>query len=139
MGLIVGLCLLLAGGFLYLRGEVHATGLTAHGEHRFDDAMPMLKAAAVMGVSEAAGLVGVMYLFGQGTHADGARAEWWLLRASNAGVTSAQTLLGTMYAKGLGVAIDLTKARTWLQRASTGGDPEATFLLRTMTSSKPQT
>ncbi|MGH8736358.1 MAG: tetratricopeptide repeat protein [Burkholderiales bacterium] len=80
----------------------------------------------------ACGLLGTMYLFGQGVHRDGGKAEYWLTKSAERGFVSSQSLLGTMYATGLGVANNPDKATLWLTKAASQGDEKARALLESL-------
>lgn len=122
---------LVAAG-VFVRAAAHERGLKAHGEARYGDALPLLQIAAHLGARDAAALVGVIYLFGQGTKPDGPRAESWLLRAAEADLVDAQTILGTMYANGVLIPRNASRARFWLEKAAAAGDKGAEQLLRSL-------
>lgn len=110
--------------------EAYPYALDAHKRGAYSSALPIVWGNVLFADPGAAGLLGVMYLFGQGVERNGVRAEYWLGKAAEAGVIEAQSLLGTMYATGQGVPRNPERARYWLTRASAGGDREATQLLK---------
>lgn len=107
-------------------------GLNHYQEKRYDQAFPLVREAAEAGNANARAVLGVMYLYGRGTPADGAQAERWLLAAADEGVVDAQSVLGLMYGTGAGVARNETEARRWLERAAAAGDAPARLFLERM-------
>jgi TPR repeat protein len=66
--------------------------------------------------------VGMMFLNGEGTARDPARAYEWVARAANNGAVQGMLSRAVMLARGEGVAQDASAARQWyLQAAETGG------------------
>lgn len=107
----------------------YAYALEAHRSGNYSTALPIVYGNALIGDSAACGLLGTMYLFGQGVEKNGGQAEYWLGKAANHELVEAQSLLGLMYATGQGVPRDRDKAIAWLAKAAAGGDTHATALL----------
>ncbi len=108
----------------------YSYALEAHSLGEYSKAFPIFYGNALFEDAGACGLVGTMYLLGQGVERDGVSAEYWLLKAARKGSVISQSMLGTMYATGKGVPKDDRKARLWLFRAAAGGDETASFALR---------
>ena len=108
----------------------YSYALYAHAKGDFAIALPIVYANALLNDFPACGLLGTMYLFGQGVSRNGREAEYWLNKAANGDSVQAQSLLGIMYATGQGVAVDRGKAQMWLTKAAAAGDVEATAMLR---------
>src|SRR5579862_732069 len=109
--------------------ESYEYALHAHAKRDFAAALPFVYANAFLNDSAACGLLGTMYLFGQGVEKDGPQAEYWLTKAANGNSVDAESLLGEMYATGQGVPIDGDKAKAWLTKAAAAGDVHAQALL----------
>ena len=91
-------------------------GLTQEGQ------VEACRRAAEQGNLGAMGLLGNMYLMGQGVPQDYAAATGWYRRAAEKGLAPAMTLLGDMYLMGQGVPQDYAAATGWYRRAAEHGD-----------------
>jgi len=87
---------------------------------------------AEAGNPEAEFNLGLVYLQGDGTPKDAAKAAAWLEKSALQGYAEAQFRLGRMYARGEGVPTDLAKAFGWIERAAGQGHAEAQFELAGM-------
>jgi TPR repeat protein len=123
------ICLMvIAGRFALLSSYGYA--LDAHSRGDFARAVPIVYGNALFDDPGACGLLGTMYLLGQGVQRNGTSAEYWLLKAASNGSVVSQSVLGTMYATGRGVSQDIGKAQFWFFRAASGGDRDAALALR---------
>ncbi len=82
-------------------------------------------AAAKTGDSRAQYIVGMMYLFGQGTPRDVPRAVQWLEQSAGARVPQALVALAALSDVGLGVPLDIARADQLRQQAASAGNPTA--------------
>jgi TPR repeat protein len=87
---------------------------------------------AEAGNPEAEFNLGLVYLQGDGTPKDAAKAAAWLEKSALQGYAEAQFRLGRMYARGEGVPADPAKAFAWTERAAGQGHAEAQFDLAGM-------
>ena len=96
---------------------------------RFVEAAPWLRKASDKGVVAATGMLGWLYLSGNGVERDVGRAETMIRRAAEADTPTAQFLLGVMYLEGTGVPQNCVLARDWLARSAKRENPSAIDLL----------
>ena len=87
---------------------------------------------AEAGKPEAEFNLGLVYLQGDGTPKDAARAASWFEKSARQGYAEAQFRLGRMYARGEGVRTDPAKAFGWIEKAADQGHAEAQFDLAGM-------
>jgi len=87
---------------------------------------------AEAGNPEAEFNLGLVYLQGDGTRKDAAKAAAWFERSALQGYAEAQFRLGRMYARGEGVSTDPAKSFGWIERAAGQGYAEAQFDLAGM-------
>jgi TPR repeat protein len=87
---------------------------------------------AEAGNPEAEFHLGFVYLQGDGTPRDVAKAAAWLEKSALHGYAEAQFRLGRMYARGEGVPKDAAKAVAWMGKAAAQGHAEAQFDLAGM-------
>lgn len=81
-----------------------------------------LLAKAKAGSPQAALLLGLKYLDGDGIAANDAEAVHWLTSAAQMGEALAQYRLGTLYERGRGVAADPRQAFFWYKQAAVSGN-----------------
>jgi TPR repeat protein len=122
-------CLALVAGRFSLYFS-YSAALEDHSRGDYAKALPIVYGNAIFENAGACGLLGTMYLFGQGVPKNGARAEYWLKKAAGNGSVDSQLVLGTMYASGKDVPRDIGKAQIWLSKAASSGDIEAGLVLR---------
>jgi TPR repeat protein len=122
-------CLLVASGRLTL-SMTYSYALEAHSVGDYATALPIVYGNAIFDDSGACGLLGTMYLLGQGVERNGSNAEYWLLKAAANGSVASQSVLGTMYATGKGVPRNDGKAQVWFSKAAAAGDISAVYALR---------
>ncbi len=82
-------------------------------------------AAAKAGNAGAQYMVGMMYLFGQGTPRDMPRAVKWLEQSADAKLPQALVALAGLSDVGLGVPLDVARADKLRQEAALAGNPTA--------------
>jgi uncharacterized protein len=70
-------------------------------------------------------VVGMMYLFGQGTRANPAEGARWIQSSAGSGMPQAQVALATLHDIGHGVPLDADKATQLRQQAATAGNSTA--------------
>jgi|GEM_PF-1160300 len=97
------------------------------GAENYEAAFPLLKRAADAGSLEAAGLVGIAYLTGEGTPPEPEHGAELLRDAAGKGDLRSMRALAAAYQNGYGVKRrDLHWAKFWLRKAAVeGGDAEA--------------
>ena len=76
---------------------------------------------AEQGDANAQGLLGIMYIQGQGVRQDYVQARQWFAKAAEQGNAEAQSLLGMMYEEGLGVRQDYAQAKEFFGKACDEG------------------
>ncbi len=104
-------------GVQYHRGEYFAKNL--------DRAVKLWKIAVTHGHKEAAYLLGMFYLTGEGSKPE--EGVEWLIVASTLGHCQANTRLGFCYANGFGVTQDKELSAKYWKMASDLGDVEAQY------------
>jgi TPR repeat protein len=110
--------------------QAYDEALSLHVAGEFKLAYPLMREAAELGNENAMGLLGSMYLLGQGIKEDGVQAERWLTKSIEGGYEDAISVLGMAYATGkAGVKIDFDKAIPMLTQASDRGDERAARML----------
>jgi TPR repeat protein len=87
---------------------------------------------AEAGNPEAEFNLGLVYLHGDGTPKDPAKAAAWFEKSAIHGYAEAQFRLGRMYARGEGVPTDPAKALGWIEKAAGQGHAQAQFDLAGM-------
>ena len=95
----------------------------------FNSAYDNYLIAAQLGNPVAQGMLGQMYIRGEGVNRDSIQAAEWYEKAAEQGLASAQYCLATMYSNGEGVTNDKTKAIEWYKEAAEQGHAEAQFEL----------
>ena len=76
--------------------------------------------------------VGNMYLKGQGTAIDEAKAFKWIRKSAESGYLKAEFKLGFMYLQGLGIKKNNEKAENWLRKAANKDYAPAQYYLALM-------
>lgn len=122
-------CLVVVFGRVALSAS-YLYALEAHSAGDYSRALPIVYGSALFEDSGACGLLGTMYLFGQGVERSGRSAEYWLKKAASGGSVTSQSVLGMMYATGKGVTRNEGKAQVWFIRAAAAGDANALSALR---------
>jgi TPR repeat protein len=87
----------------------------------FADALKAAKA----GDKNSQYIVGMMYLFGQGTKQNIPEGARWIETSARAGVPQAQVALAALYDVGQGVPLDAARATQLRQQAAKAGNPTA--------------
>jgi hypothetical protein len=105
------------------------SGLDAHARGDYAAAHAEWLPLAQAGDASAQANLGVMYLRGQGTPTDEAKAMRWLRLAADQGNAIAQDNLGQMYYLGQGTPKDLEAAARWIKAAADQDDPSAQLRL----------
>ncbi|GEM_PF-1737182 len=113
-------------------GEAFQRGLEYYQRREFEQALPWLAQAAKADHVQAQGLLGSMYLVGQGSAKDVLMGLHWLTQAAQRGHLEAQSLLGAVYLVGQDVPPDVTKAVRWLNSAANSGLADAQYVLGTL-------
>jgi len=90
-------------------------GLGMHENHPL--AFKYMKAAAEAGLGIAQHGLGFMYLEGECTVKDPAKAVYWLTKAAEQGLAGSQTTLAMLYEEGRGVEKDPEMAAKWYRMA----------------------
>lgn len=88
-------------------------------------AFPLALQLAQSGNVSAEGLVGALYLSGNGTQQNFDRARYWLSKAASAGDARSANNLGYMYLNGEGVPQDVKTGMEWTRLAAERGDAAA--------------
>ena len=78
-------------------------GIAAYASGDYATALRELEPLAEQGVAGAQGMLGLIYLEGQGVLRNYAEAAKWFRKAAEQGVAGAQTELGVIYDEGLGI------------------------------------
>ena len=98
-------------------------------QQRYGEAARWLRKASDKSIFAATGMLGWLYLSGNGVEQDIVRAEKLIRRAAEAKTSTAQFLLGAMYLEGRGVPQDCALARDWLERSAKQDNARAINLL----------
>lgn len=98
----------------------------------FDQAFQWYKKAADLGVAEAQGQLGAMYVSGTGIEQNFEEGIKWLEKAAASGDANAQGQLGAMFLKGSFVTKDYQRAFELINQASEKGNLQAQYLLGCM-------
>ena len=109
---ILSLCSIVA------RADVLEDAIEAHYKGNHAQALELLHPLAEEGNVIAQGLLGQMYLRGEGVNQDYQQALKWCRLAAEQGDVYSQGKLGGMYGAGLGVVQDNKEAVKWLQLAA---------------------
>lgn len=107
-------------GQQHLRRGIEASTRGDHGE-----ALTSLSKAAELGIAEAHGRLGFMYLNGQGVARDVGEALRRFRLAAAGGDPIAENQLGYMYQNGTGVVADAVEAIRWYRKAAATGNAVA--------------
>ena len=111
--------------------------LALHAAKKYKEAVPLMRQAAELGNPNAMGILGSMYLLGQGVPENGAIALEWLEKAVSAGGVGSSSVLGMALATGkAGVKPDITRARELLTKAAQDGDAQSAEMLGMMDARK---
>src|SRR4051812_35825644 len=84
---------LAAIGGRFALSATYSYALEAHSLGEYSKAFPIIYGNALFEDAGACGLVGTMYLLGQGVERDGISAEYWLLKAARKGSVTSQSVL----------------------------------------------
>ena len=109
--------------------ERYQEGMAALHDHRFEEALKLLRPLAEQNYPRALLALGRLYASGTGTYRDEAKAIDYFRRAAERNHAEAQYALGTMYADGRGVEKNPATAAEWYRRAAEAGLPEAAMSL----------
>ena len=107
--------------FLYsniIKADTLEEGIAEHNKGNHAHALKLLKPIAEKGDVIAQGLLGQMYLRGQGVTKDYQQAFKWNQLAAKQGNVNAQANLGLMYGHGKGVKQDYHQAVKWYRLAA---------------------
>ncbi|PWZ00052.1 hypothetical protein BCV70DRAFT_200223 [Testicularia cyperi] len=106
-------------------GRGGPTGWTAKEGDRGEDVRNKVDDALATQAGMAAGIVGRMYLRGEGVAQDFARAWVWFSRGQDTGDAASYNGVGVMLRDGLGVKRDVSKAVSYFEAAAKAGHGEA--------------
>jgi TPR repeat protein len=104
------------------RADILEDAIDAHYKGNHAQALELLSPIAEEGNAIAQGLLGQMYLRGEGVNQDYQQAVKWFLLAAEQWDAYSQGKLGGMYDAGLGVVQDNKEAVKWLQLAAEQGE-----------------
>ena len=90
-------------------------------KHSDEEAVRWFREAAAGGLADAKGILGSVYLIGQGVTVDYGLALKYNEKAAHHGSAIGQCNLGKMYELGNGVKQDLNAAQEWYRRAAKQG------------------
>ena len=107
-------------------------GIAAYERGDYGLALKLWRPLAEQNDAWAQGLIGSMFLRGEGVPQDYAEAVRWFRLAANQGLAADQFDLGVMYEKGQGVPQDYAEAVKWFELAATQGFPQAQVNLGVM-------
>lgn len=93
-------------------------GISEHNRGNHTYTLNLLRPMAESGDATAQGLLGQMYLRGEGVKRNYKQALKWCTLAANQGNINAQANLGLMYGHGKGVSQDYHKALKWYRLAA---------------------
>ncbi len=96
-------------------------GEAAYGKGDYAAALKELRPLTEQGNSRAQGLLGLMYVQGQGVPLDYEKAAKWFRLSAEQGYALAQYSLGVAYANGDGVPQDDKEALKWIRLAAEQG------------------
>ena len=102
-------------------------GLAYYKEKKYDMAFKRFNKSAALGNTDAFGMLGECYFYGQGVEVDHCKAFEYYLKAAENGNITAQANAGYCYSNGLGVPQDYEKAVHWYQRAAEQGNSTAQY------------
>ncbi len=100
------------------RADDLADGIKAHHKCNYVQALELLRPLAEEGKAIAQGLLGRMYLRGEGVTQDYLEALKWCRLAAKQGNVNAQSNLGLMYGQGKGITQDYQQAVKWYRLAA---------------------
>lgn len=107
--------------FIYsgaIKADTLEEGIAEHYKGNYAHALKLLHPIAEKGNVTAQGLLGQMYLRGNGVTRSYQKALKWCRLAANQGNVNAQASLGLMYGHGKGVDQDYHKAEKWYRLAA---------------------
>jgi TPR repeat protein len=100
-------------------------GIAAYERYDFSQARDALAPVAAQGSAKAQGILGSMYMRGEGVPLNAMVAAGWLRRAAEQGNMAAQSNLGRLYFHGRGVRRNYGEAVRWFRSAALQGDVSA--------------
>lgn len=100
-------------------------GIEAMRGDQTQDGITLLTKAAMQGHVLAETALGNLYLVGNKTPADYAKARMWLEKAAAQDNADAEVFLGYIYERGVGVPVDRGTALNWFQKGADHGDTDA--------------
>jgi len=100
------------------RADDLADGIKAHHKSNYVQALELLRPIAEEGKAIAQGLLGRMYLRGEGVTQDYQEAAKWFRLAAEQGDAYSQYNLGSCYFHGMGVTQDYQEAAKWFRLAA---------------------
>lgn len=100
-------------------------------------ALPVLQSAVRNNDAHAMGLLGALYMLGQGVRKDAQEAYLWFRQGASRGDAHSQTALGLCLMNGHGSKVDIDEAAYWLYRAGATGHLLAISTLGALVNAHP--
>jgi TPR repeat protein len=118
--------------FMVIKNYCLDKGLLALKEEQYDIAVKYLKPIAILGDSDAQGLIAECYVFGFAVPQDNEKAIYWFKRATKKDGCNGEECIaanlyyvGEKYLNGVGVKTDNNAAIYWIKKAAENGYPKA--------------